>query len=272
MGSPRFRDKTGFGNQGDCIAEIDWSVGEVLRALERKGLTSDTLVIFTSDHGPWYQGSPGLLRGRKASSFEGGFRVPFLAKWPGTLEGGRVREEWASSLYVLPTLASICDLPLPEKPLDGVSMESVLFGHGTMPERKPLLYFCAMGNGGRDVHCIRREQWKLRVAQGIEGDIYVNDRITGARSSSWLRVPELYNVALDMAESYDVAHLHPEMVQELMASLEEQIPSFPPDVVTEYTALKQRKGDWSTPTAASPRPDDYRNPSGSWTPPYRQPH
>ena len=272
LGSPRFHDKTGFGNQGDCIAEIDWSIGEVLRGLERKGLTSDTLVIFTSDHGPWYQGSPGLLRGRKASSFEGGFRVPFLVNWPGTLETGKVRDEWGSHLDVLPTLASICCLPLPERPLDGVNMESVLFERGTMPDRKPLLYFCAMGNGGRDVHCIRSERWKLRVAQGVEGEIYINDRTTGARSSSWLRVPELYNVGLDMAESYDVAHLHPEIVQELMASLEMQMPSFPPDVVGEYTALKQRKGDWSTPTAASPRPDREMVSTDSYTPPYRQPH
>lgn len=272
MGSPRFRDKTGFGNQGDCIAEIDWSVGEVLHALERKGLTSDTLVIFTSDHGPWYQGSPGLLRGRKASTFEGGFRVPFLVQWPGTFEAAKVRDEWVSALDVLPTLAAICGLRLPEKPLDGVNMESVFNGHNSKPDRKPLLYFCAMGNGGLDVHCVRKEQWKLRVAQGIEGEIYINDRITGARSSAWLEVPELYNVERDMAESYDVAHLHPEIVKELMASLEEQMPSFPANVVAEFTALKERKGDWSTPTAASPRPDTYKIPPTSYTPPYRQPH
>lgn len=88
--SSRFRDKTGFGNSGDAIAEIDWGVGEILRAVERKGLSSDTLICFTSDHGPWYQGSPGLLRGRKASTFEGGFRVPFVAEWPGTLSPGKV--------------------------------------------------------------------------------------------------------------------------------------------------------------------------------------
>jgi arylsulfatase len=255
MSSPRFRDKTGFGNQVDSIAEIDWSVGEVSRALERKGLASDTLVIFTSDHGPWYQGSPGLLRGRKASSFEGGFRVPFLVKWPGTLEAGKVREEWISALDVLPTLAAICGLQLPQKQLDGVNMESALYGHGTKPDRKPLLYFCAMGNGGRDVHCIRREQWKLRVAQGINGEIYLNDRTTEAPASAWLQVPELYDIAQDMAESYDVAHLHPEIVNELMASLEEQMPSFPPIVVDAYIALKQRKGDRSTPVGASPRPN-----------------
>jgi arylsulfatase len=272
VGSPRFRDKTGFGNQGDCIAEIDWSVGEVLRALERKGLTSDTLVIFTSDHGPWYQGSPGLLRGRKASTFEGGFRVPFLVQWPGKLDSSKVRDEWVSALDVLPTLAAICGLPLPEKPLDGVNMENVFYGHGTTPEHKPLLYFCAMGNGGLDVHCIRKEQWKLRVAQGIEGEIYLNDRTTIARSSAWLQVPELYDVKLDMAESYDVAHLHPGIVQELLASMEEQMPSFPTNVIEKFAALKQRKGDWSTQTGASPRPFGVKIPPSAWTPPSRKEH
>jgi arylsulfatase len=231
-------------------------VGEVLKALERKGLTEDTLVIFTSDHGPWYQGSPGLLRGRKASSFEGGTRVPFLVKWPGTLEAGKVREEWISQLDVLPTLAAICGLRLPEKPLDGVNVESVLYGHGAMPERKKaLLYFCAMGNGGLDLHCIRKDQWKLRVAQGTEGEIYINDRSTGAKSSAWLQFPELYNIEQDMAESYDVAHLHPEIVQELMVSLEEQMPSFPAEVVAEFEKLKAHTGDITTPTGASPRPN-----------------
>jgi arylsulfatase A len=272
MGSPRFHDKTGFGNQGDCIAEIDWSVGEVLHALERQGLTSDTLVIFTSDHGPWYQGSSGLLRGRKASSFEGGFRVPFLLKWPGVFEAGKVRNGWVSALDVLPTVAAICGLPLPQKPLDGVNVETIIQGDEIERERKPLLYFSAMGNGGLDVHCIRREQWKLRVAQGTQGEIYTNDRTTGARSSSWLQVPELYNLERDMAESYDVAHLHPEIVQELISSLEEQMPGFPPKVVAEYAALKERKGDWSTPTGASPRPNPYQNPPTSYLPPDRQPH
>lgn len=270
MGSPRFHGKSGFGNQGDAIEEIDWSAGEVMKALERKGLTSDTIVIFTSDHGPWYQGSPGVLRGRKASSFEGGFRVPFLLKWPGTLAAGKVRDTWCSSLDILPTLAAICGLPLPQKPLDGINVESVWFDRGSHPERKPLLYFCAMGNSGLDVHCVRNEQWKLRAAQGILGEIYLNDRTTGSRGSAWLRIPELYNVAEDMAESYDVAPLHPEIVKELMASLEEQMLSFPPDVVEAYRKLKENPGDISTPPGASPRPDHVPVGIGSYTPPYRQ--
>lgn len=103
----RFRGKTRFGKYGDAVAEIDWSAGEILRAVERKGLARNTLICFSSDHGPWYQGNPGLLRGRKASSFEGGFRVPFLAKWQGTIAPGQVVEQWCSSLDILPSW-SVC--------------------------------------------------------------------------------------------------------------------------------------------------------------------
>jgi arylsulfatase A len=250
--SNRFRGRTQFGNSGDAIAEIDWSAGEILRALDRKGMTSDTLVIFTSDHGPWYQGSPGLLRGRKASTFEGGFRVPFLAQRPGTLEAGVVRHQWCSNLDLLPTLAAICGLGLPRKPLDDIS--SVLARNHSPLRRNPLLYFAAMGNGGIDMHCIRKEQWKLRVAQNTGGEIYLNDRTTAAKASAWLQNPELYDVSLDMAESYDVAHLHPEIVNELLSSLEQQMQTFPPEVIAAYSRLKQNKGDISTPPDASPRP------------------
>ena len=209
--SARFRGKTGFGDVGDSIAEIDWSVGEIVRAVERKGLTADTLICFSSDHGPWYQGNPGMLRGRKASTFEGGFRVPFLAQWPGTIPRGKVVDEWYSSLDILPSLVSLCGLKPPAKPLDGVDVSGLFRGQGkdAMDDR-PRLYFCAMGNHGLDVHCIRKQNWKLRVAQAIEGEIYINDRTTGAKASAWLQHPELYNLSQDPTESYDVAKSHPE--------------------------------------------------------------
>lgn len=266
--SERFRGKTKFGNQGDSIAEIDWSVGEVMSALERKGLSSDTLVCFTSDHGPWYQGNPGAIRGRKASTFEGGFRVPFLAKWPGTIAPGQVDEKWHSSLNILPSLVSLCGLELPQKPLDGTDMSEILGGarKDSKPATETRLYFSPMGNRGLDLHCIRKQNWKLRVAQGIEGEIYINDRSTGARSSAWLQRPELYDLSLDPAESYDVAHSHPEIVAELSQELETQMATFPPNVVDAYTTLKQKKGDISTPPGASPRPFGLRLPPTSWEP------
>ncbi|HZY61378.1 MAG TPA: sulfatase-like hydrolase/transferase [Edaphobacter sp.] len=264
--SQRFRGKTGFGDFGDSVAEIDWSVGEIVRAVEQKGLSQDTLICFTSDHGPWYQGSPGTLRGRKASTFEGGFRVPFLAMWPGTIAAGKVVNTWCSNLDVLPTMAALCELGLPQKPLDGIDISTVLLHQEEKLERKPILYFSPMGNGGVDIHCIRKESWKLRVAQAINGDIYINDRTTGAHGSKWLQRPELYDLSRDPEESYDVAKYHPDLIKELMDELEKQMPSFPPHVVEAYAKLKQNKGDISTPPGASPRPLGAPMPAWSWEP------
>jgi arylsulfatase len=266
--SERFRGKTAFGDVGDAIAEIDWSVGEIIGAVERKGLTSDTLICFTSDHGPWYQGNPGLLRGRKASTFEGGFRIPFLAKWSGMIDPGQVDGEWHSSLDILPSLVALCGLGLPEKPLDGVDMSGILGGRekNAAVEQKSRLYFSPMGKKGLELHCIRKRNWKLRVAQGIEGEIYTNDRTTSAKDSAWLQHPELYDLLQDPAESYDVAKLHPEIVAELTREIETLMPTFPPDVVQAYAELQQNKGDISTPPGASPRPFGARLSPGSWEP------
>jgi len=268
--SERFRGKTSFGDVGDAIAEIDWSVGEIVAALERKGLSSDTLICFTSDHGPWYQGNPGL--GRKASTFEGGFRVPFLARWKGTIAPGQVEEGWHSSLDILPSLVSLCGLKVPDKPLDGVDMSSVLGGshRSDLSEPKPRLYFSPMGEGGLNLHCIRKQDWKLRVAQGSDGEIYLNDRTTSAQKSAWLQHPELYNLRQDPTESYDVAKLHPEIVAELTRDIEALIPTFPPDVIQRYAELQKTKGDISTPTGASPRPFGAHLAPSSWEPPDRR--
>lgn len=268
--SERFEGKTQFGHVGDSIAEIDWTAGEVMKALERKGLSKDTLVIFTSDHGPWYQGSPGLLRGRKASTFEGGFRVPFLAKWPGVIGGGRIVDEWCSNLDVLPTLCTVCGLKPPQKPLDGGDKAEVLLEGKPATEHKPILYFSPMGDHGIDIHCIRRREWKLRVAQGIGGEVYINDRSTAARNSAWLARPELYNVALDPAESYDVAEQHPEIVAGLLHDLDTMMPTFPPNVVTAYATLKANVGSITTPPGASPRPPHRTEPDWSYEPKDRE--
>ncbi|MDE3200974.1 MAG: sulfatase-like hydrolase/transferase [Acidobacteriota bacterium] len=269
--SERFRGKTPFGEFGDAVAEIDWSAGEVISAVERKGLSEDTLICFSSDHGPWYQGSPGLLRGRKASTFEGGFRVPFLAKWPGVIPPCSVVHQWYSSLDILPSLVSLCGLKLPQKPLDGVDISDLLRGNTTHTrDHRAQLYFSAMGNRGMDLHCIRKGKWKLRVAQNIEGEMYINDRTTGARSSAWLRHPELYDLEIDPAESYDVSKLHPEIIADLSNDLQELMKTFPAPVMQEFAKLQQRKGDITTPPGASPRPDGEVNPLWSWEPPDRR--
>ena len=130
----------------------------------------------------------------KASTFEGGFRVPMLMKWPSRIPAGSLVEAWCSHLDVLPSLVSLCGLNSPPRALDGVDNSKVWLGQQGRVERKPVLYFSALGSPGLDVHCIRREAWKLRVAQSIKGEIYINDSTTGARTSSWLIRPELYNL------------------------------------------------------------------------------
>jgi arylsulfatase len=264
--SKSFQGKTKFWNFGDAVAEIDWSAGEIIQAIEKKGLSSDTLICFTSDHGPWYQGNPGQLRGRKASTFEGGFRVPFLAKWAGIIPRGRVVTDWCSNLDVVPTLSSLCGLEAPPKPLDGSDMSAALIGDGEVTEHKPRLYFSPMGERGFDLHCIRKREWKLRVAQGIDGEIYLNDRTTQSKKSAWLAQPELYNVALDPAESYDVAKMHPEIVAELLQDIDTLMPTFPQQVIDAYTELKSRQGNVSTPPGAAPRPANIAEPSWSLGP------
>lgn len=269
--SKDFKGKSGFGDYGDSVMEIDWSVGQIARQLEKSHLTNDTLVLFTSDHGPWYLGNPGNLRGRKASTFEGGFRVPLLARCPGLIQRGKVAEAWISNMDILPTAVSLCGLDMPSKPVDGVDISNVLIHATAAPSRKPVLYFYPMSDGGNALHCIRREEWKLRVSQATGGEIYLNDGSTFARTSAWLPYAELYNLHNDPQESYDVADAHPEIVKELLASMEEQLQTFPPSVVQAYAKLKQNVGDKTTPTGASPRPPMKRPlPVRLWVPRSRQ--
>jgi arylsulfatase A-like enzyme len=165
-----------------------------------------------------------------------------------------VANAWCSNLDILPTLVAQCGLSLPEKPLDGIDISPILFGEDKDLPRKHILYFSPMGEGGNDIHCIRKGSFKLRVAQCEKGEIYVNDRSTAARSSAWLQHPELYDLSEDPEESYDIAHLYPDLVAELQKDLDSMMATFPPNVVEAYSALRQHKADASTPAGATPRP------------------
>ncbi len=246
--SPRFKGKTRFGDVGDAITEIDWSVGEIMKTLKKNDLTKDTLVMFTSDHGPWFQGNPGLLRGRKGTTFEGGFRVPMIARWPERLPAGRICDQWTSSLDVLPTLAGFCGLDVPHE-VDGIDMRETFVNNKPAPEgRKPLIYFSP--SQGHTVHCIRDQDWKLRVAQ-CSKEAYVLDEL--GKENHFLSHPELYNVREDPAESYDVAKWHPEIVARLRKSLDAQMKEFPQGIQENYDTLKENLSG-ATPPGALPRP------------------
>src|SRR5215471_4332044 len=136
--SPRFRGKSPLGLYGDVIEELDWSVGEVLSALRRTRADGNTLVMFSSDNGPWYQGSPGPLRGRKGSTYEGGVREPLLARFPGRLPKGTVCKGVAGTIDILPTLAKLTGAALPKVPLDGIDIWPLLSGQKQSIEREVL--------------------------------------------------------------------------------------------------------------------------------------
>jgi len=150
----------------------------------------------------------------------------------------------------------VCGLSRPAKPLDGVDVSQVWFDGKAEVEQPARLYFSPMGEEhAMDVHCIRKGDWKLRVAQNVGGEVYVNDRSTQAKQSAWLATSELYHLGLDPEESYDIAKLHPDKVAELKGELEALMPSFPAEVVEAYKALKERVGNPSTPAGAVPRPN-----------------
>ncbi|MGW8317016.1 MAG: sulfatase family protein, partial [Bacteroidales bacterium] len=161
--SPEFDGRSGNGLYADVIEEIDWSVGEVLKKLEEKGVLDHTLVIFSSDNGPWlamrdHGGSAGILREGKQYTFEGGQRVPTLAMWQGVIEPGRVYDDMALMMDWFPTFAEITGSSMPDdRDYDGESLLSVLKGTGDR-NGKEFLYF-----DGSELQCYRNGDWKLKL-------------------------------------------------------------------------------------------------------------
>lgn len=251
--SPRFKGKSKQGIYADSVEEIDWSAGEILNCLQRNHMDENTLVIFTSDHGPWYQGSPGGLRGRKGTTYEGGCRVPFLAKWNGIIPPEQIVDGWASHLDILPTVAAISGAKLPHNRLDGENISHLLTGHRESIEHKPVLYFSALRTG-LDLQCIRENSWKLRIAQ-YSNETYVLG--SGPGMNLMLAQPELYNLVDDPEESYDLAREQPELVKRLTQEIEDAIRTFPESVYAVYRDLKVHQSSPTTPDGAAARPAAY---------------
>jgi arylsulfatase len=245
--SDRFRGKSSQGLYGDVVEEIDWSVGEVLAELKRQGLERDTLVMFSSDNGPWYQGSPGKLRGRKTTTYEGGVREPFIARWPGHIPAGRTSDAVASMLDIFPTVTRQIGGTLTEKPLDGIDIWPILSGEKRAIERDALLYF-----DNWDLQCARWNNWKLHVARHNSSSY--SGTPVGGRHNYILPHPELYNLQEDPEESYDVAPSHPEIVARIQGRIESLLAGFPEPVKQAYAESKERKVNPDTPVGARPRP------------------
>jgi arylsulfatase A-like enzyme len=206
-----FAGKSQNGRFGDWVEEVDWSVGQVLDALRSQGLDKDTLVVFTSDNGPWLTkgtdgGSAGPLRGGKGSTWEGGVRVPTLAWWPGRVPAGSVNDAVAATIDLLPTFVSLAGGTVPATPvIDGRDITSILLGQSKESAREAHYYFA-----GYNLQAVRQGRWKLALVPQPEG---MNNK-NGPKVADGLR---LYDLDAEIGEQTDVAAQHPEVVAKLKA-------------------------------------------------------
>ena len=232
--SKEFLGKSERGLYGDVVEELDWSLGQILSELKRLELDEKTLVVFTSDNGPWiekhlegkggtdsYCGSADPLRGAKMMTWEGGIRVPAIVRWPGKIEAGRVSDDIVSSMDLYPTFARLAGAELPEgRTIDGVDQSDFFLGNTTHSARDNFLYYA-----GTHLHAVRWNQWKL-----------VRQRQAKPKHLGWwgrmideVPVPALYDLDQDIAETLNVAEQNPQVVQKMQALLEN---------------ARQQLGDW----------------------------
>lgn len=208
--SDAFRGTSARGLYGDVVEEIDWSVGQILAALEELGLEENSLVFFTSDNGPWLimeerGGSAGLLRGGKGSTWEGGMREPAIAWWPGNIPAGRVSHALSSTMDLFTTSLLLAGAPVPQdRTVDGRDLRPVLFDTGPS-SRETLFYY-----RGTRLMAVRKGPWKLHfiTEPGYRGTPTVHDP------------PLLYHLEHDPSETHDVAEEHPEVVDGILAEVE----------------------------------------------------
>lgn len=237
--SAAFKGKSKQGLYGDVMMEMDWSVGEILKTLKRLKIDNNTLVIFTSDNGPWqnfgnHAGSTGGLREAKGTSFEGGQRVPFIAQWKGQIDGGKVNNGLASNIDLLPTICAITNSKLPVKKIDGVNVMSLLKDEKKAEPRKEFLYYFRKNN----LEAVRKGQWKLVLAhpgRTHEGFMPGQDGFPGKLKEDFPFPEALYDLRRDPGERYDVQSLYPSVVADLKQLAEKAREELGDD-------LTQRKG------------------------------
>ena len=239
--SAEFYQKTGTSLYGDALADLDASVGRILDKLEELGLTQKTLVLFSSDNGPWFGGSTGGLRGMKAQGFEGGIRVPFIARRPSVVPAGQVNVQPAAIIDVFPTVLAAAKIQVPaELKLDGLDITPLLT---TTTGTSPHEHLFTMASQG--VLTVRKDRWKLHVAgpygsvkMPADGSRWIDPRgpdgktilappeqpqpseFPGVATGDSIAGPTLFDLVADPSEQHNVASAHPEIIADLTARIE----------------------------------------------------
>jgi arylsulfatase len=217
--SEAFRGKSPRGLYGDVIEELDWSMGRILDTLKELGIDEHTLILFTSDNGPWvekhlgdYGGSADPLRGSKMMTWDGGPRVPCIVRWPGEIPAGRVSSEIVATLDVLPTFASLAGAQPPaDRTLDGLDVSAFLTGKTEKSPRTDFAFYCYT-----HLQAVREGKWKLVLPRPAR------PRWCGwsARMVDAVETLSLYDLDADIEEKHNVADQHPDVVARLMKLVE----------------------------------------------------
>ncbi|MCQ0112494.1 arylsulfatase [Zhouia amylolytica] len=224
--SDKFKGKSERGLYGDVIMEIDWSVGQILETLKKNNLDKNTLVIFTSDNGPWlaygnHAGSADPFREGKGTAWEGGQREPFIAWYPGTLPANKTINTPVMAIDILPTVASITESKLPEKEIDGKNVWPILSGASTETPHEAFFFYYRVN----ELFGVRYKDWKLYFPhryRTMDGQEPGKDGLPGEYRFVDMEAIELYNLATDSIESTNVAEENPEVVKTIMALADEK--------------------------------------------------
>ncbi len=217
--SDKFKGKSDRGLYGDVIMEIDWSVGQIMEALKTNGLEENTIVIFTSDNGPWlaygnHAGSALPFREGKGTAWEGGQREPFIMKYPNKLEAGKVLDTPVMAIDILPTIAEITNAELPLKTIDGKSVWKVLTGESKESPQEAYFFYYKVN----ELHGVRYGKWKLYFPHNyrtMNGQEPGKDGIPSRYKMIDLEDIELYDVVNDISETKNVAEENPEVVEKI---------------------------------------------------------
>jgi arylsulfatase A-like enzyme len=205
--SEEFRGSSQGGLYGDAVQEVDWSIGEILKTLDELNLRDKTMIIFTSDNGPWHEGNPGYHRGRKGLPFEGGQRVPFIVSFIGKIPEGIVIDEMAMNTDLFPTILDLIDVSLPsDRIIDGKDILPMLTGKKPESPHDHLYY-----HWGRKILAVRNKEFKYHTKHRSDNSSYYFSNTP----------PQLFSMSKYDQESYNQITHYPEIAEELKKEIEE---------------------------------------------------